>query len=101
MRAVIFDLWDTLVEWPVAEARRLRERIAALVGVGEEEFGRRWRESYRPSQTGPLADAYRALGVPSEHVEARGRRAARVRAPGAPPAARHGRRRSRAPRAAA
>src|SRR5258707_421720 len=70
MRAVIFDLWDTLVEWPAAEAAELRERIATLVGVTEDEFGRRWAESYRPSQTGPLATAYATLGVPDEHVDA-------------------------------
>jgi putative hydrolase of the HAD superfamily len=70
MRAVIFDLWDTLVEWPVGEAKRLMERMAALVGVGEEEIGRRWASIYRASQTGPLADAFVALGVPEHEVEA-------------------------------
>ena len=69
MRAVIFDLWDTLVVWPAAEAARLRDGIAELVPVGEEEFGRRWHEAYRASQTGPLAAAYRTIGVPAEHVE--------------------------------
>jgi putative hydrolase of the HAD superfamily len=71
VRAVIFDLWDTLVAWPVAEADVLRQRTAALAGVGEEELGRRWRATYRLSQTGPLAAAYLALGVPDEHIEAR------------------------------
>jgi len=70
VRAVIFDLWDTLVEWPVAEAVRMQERMAALVGVAEDEFRRRWTAIYRASQTGPLADAYLALGVPSERVDA-------------------------------
>jgi putative hydrolase of the HAD superfamily len=70
MRAVIFDLWDTLVEWPVAEAAVLQQRIAALVGVADDEFGRRWADSYRASQTGPLADAYVGLGLPGEHVGA-------------------------------
>jgi putative hydrolase of the HAD superfamily len=70
MRAVIFDLWDTLVDWPAAEAARLRDRIAALVGVSDDEFGRRWREMYRASQVGPLADAYRALGVPEAELDA-------------------------------
>ncbi len=70
MRAVIFDLWDTLVEWPAAEAALLQQRIAALVGVSEDEFGRRWADSYRPSQTGSLAAAYVGLGLPGEHVEA-------------------------------
>src|SRR5262249_7385832 len=70
VRAVIFDLWDTLVEWPVGEAVRMRERMAAIVGVGEDEFLRRWAATYRASQTGPLADAYLALGIPSEQVDA-------------------------------
>jgi len=70
VRAVIFDLWDTLVDWPAAEAAALQQRIAALVGVGDAEFGRRWADGYRRSQTGPLAAAYGALGVPGEHVEA-------------------------------
>jgi putative hydrolase of the HAD superfamily len=69
VRAVIFDLWDTLVEWPVVEAARLRARIAELVPVDEDEFGRRWHAVYRASQTGPLADAYRTLGLPDEHID--------------------------------
>jgi putative hydrolase of the HAD superfamily len=70
IRAVIFDLWDTLVEWPADEGVVLRRDLAELVGVGAEEFDRRWREGYRASQTGPLAEAYRLLGVPEEHVGA-------------------------------
>jgi putative hydrolase of the HAD superfamily len=66
---VIFDLWDTLVEWPVGEAEVLRERLAALAAVSDEEFADRWSRSYRPAATGPLADAYRGLGIPSEHLE--------------------------------
>ncbi len=69
VRAVVFDLWDTLVEWPVAEAERLKARLAERVPVDRDEFERRWRDGYRRSQTGPLADAYRALGLPEAHVE--------------------------------
>jgi putative hydrolase of the HAD superfamily len=69
LKAVVFDLWDTLVEWPVREADVLKSRLARLVPIDAGEFERRWREGYRASQTGPLADAYRALGVPEEHVE--------------------------------
>ena len=69
MRAVIFDLWDTLVEYPAAESAKLTNRLAELVGMDAEEFGRLWRESYRASQTGPLADVYRSLGVPEDHVD--------------------------------
>jgi putative hydrolase of the HAD superfamily len=68
IRAVVFDLWDTLVEFPAREAEVLKARLAALTDVDPEEFERRWRDGYRASQTGPLADSYRALGVPDEHV---------------------------------
>jgi putative hydrolase of the HAD superfamily len=69
MRAVIFDLWDTLVEWPVSEAEVLQDRLATLTETGADEFARRWAASYRATQTGALADVYRRLGVPDEHVE--------------------------------
>jgi putative hydrolase of the HAD superfamily len=70
IRAVIFDLWDTLVEWPVAEAEVLKRELADLVAIAPDEFERRWHEGYRASQTGPLADSYRALGVPDQHIDA-------------------------------
>jgi putative hydrolase of the HAD superfamily len=68
IRAVVFDLWDTLVEFPASEAELLKERLAELTAADPGEFERRWRDGYRASQTGPLADSYRALGVPDEHV---------------------------------
>ena len=87
MRAVIFDLWDTLVEWPVEEGERLKRMLSEHLGVHGAEFERLWRESYRAQQTGPLARAYGALGLADRHVpahvEARhefGRRALRLRA---------------------
>jgi putative hydrolase of the HAD superfamily len=70
MRAVIFDLWDTLVEWPLAEGALLRDRIAALVPLPGDQFEERWQETYRLSQTGPLAEAYAALGLPGRHLAA-------------------------------
>src|SRR4051794_21048640 len=70
MRAVIFDLWDTLVDWPMREGEELKWRVAAHVGGEPEDFEQAWRESYRASQTGPYADVLRSLGVPDEHVDA-------------------------------
>ena len=70
MKAVIFDLWDTLVEWPAAEAEVLKSGLAELVALDADEFERRWRDGYKASQTAPLADSYRALGVPDEHIDA-------------------------------
>jgi putative hydrolase of the HAD superfamily len=66
--AVVFDLWDTLVEFPAREAEVLKARLAELTPHEPEEFERRWRDGYRASQTGPLAESYRALGLPDEHV---------------------------------
>src|SRR5205085_2514621 len=67
-RAVVFDLWDTLVEFPAREAEVLKARLAALISIDPVEFERRWRDGYRASQTQPLAESYLALGVPDEHV---------------------------------
>jgi putative hydrolase of the HAD superfamily len=68
VKAVVFDLWDTLVEFPAQEADVLKRRLAALTAFDADEFEQRWRDGYRASQTGPLADSYRALGVPDEHL---------------------------------
>jgi HAD superfamily hydrolase (TIGR01509 family) len=70
MKAVIFDLWDTLVDWPIDEAQALNRGLAARIGLSDAEFGQRWQEHYIFSQTQPLATLYRAIGVPEEHVEA-------------------------------
>jgi putative hydrolase of the HAD superfamily len=70
VKAVVFDLWDTLVEWPAREAEVLKAGLARHAAVEVVEFERRWHDGYRASQTGPLADHYRALGVPEEHIAA-------------------------------
>ena len=64
MRAVIFDLWDTLVEWPAAEGSLLVERLATLARLPSDELEQRLHANYRQLQTGPLAAAYRAIGIP-------------------------------------
>ena len=69
MRAVIFDLWDTLADWPLAESMQLRDRIAAVLGLPDDEFAERWHATYRVSQTGPLADAFRGLGIPEHELD--------------------------------
>jgi putative hydrolase of the HAD superfamily len=68
-RAVIFDLWETLVDWPVDDARQLTKRIAAHTRLDDDAFMRAWEENSRLRQTGPLAAAYRALGLPEEHID--------------------------------
>jgi putative hydrolase of the HAD superfamily len=70
VRAVIFDLWDTLVEWPVCPAERLKAEIHARTGMPRGEFDRRWEENYRVSQTGTLERFYRTVGIADEQIEA-------------------------------
>ena len=55
MRAVIFDLWDTLVDWPVGEGEELKQRVAAHVGgdpdAFEQALARRATARRRPGRT--------------------------------------------------
>ena len=69
MRAVIFDLWGTLVDWPVDPSRALNERLRKATPHGPAEFERLFRETYRQRETGPLADAYRLLGVSEDRLD--------------------------------
>ena len=69
VRAVIFDLWETLIDWVVEESSAFRERLAATTGHDQERFAALWDETYRLRETGTLAEAYRAVGVPDEALD--------------------------------
>ena len=61
MRAVIFDLWDTLVLWPLETARALNDRIAERLGVERERFVEAW-DAARPARSvGPLLESVRGV----------------------------------------
>ena len=66
---MIFDLWDTLVDWPADVWARLRLEMARLVQTDEARFDELWRETYWIRQTGPIRDAVVALGGPEEADE--------------------------------
>ena len=75
MRAVIFDLWDTLVLWPVDSAKALNERIAERLGVEPERFAEAWNAARPARSVGPLLESVRevlgglgANGVDAEEV---------------------------------
>ena len=71
-RAVVFDLWNTLVLWP-ADAS-VYEQMAKRVGIGAERFNEAWRAAYDQRATGPLESSVRTvctgLGLADEHVAA-------------------------------
>jgi putative hydrolase of the HAD superfamily len=71
-RAVVFDLWDTIVEFRPDASDQSHRRIAERIGVPYERFREVWyaEELYRRRNTGPLAPCFgaacEALGVEAD-----------------------------------
>jgi putative hydrolase of the HAD superfamily len=68
MRAVIFDLWDTLVFYDVEHSRATERRIAERLGIDPDRFHRIWRESRSERDGGSLADSFRSVGATDESL---------------------------------
>jgi putative hydrolase of the HAD superfamily len=65
LKAVVFDLWETLIDWDPAEAARMNDRIEAIAGAG---FRERWRAA--PNRyTAPVRTVLAEAGVGSEAIE--------------------------------
>ena len=62
-RAVIFDLWQTLVPWDQEESTRFNTDVAKTIGVEPERYLEAWLTSqHLPNRnTGPAADHFQAL----------------------------------------
>jgi len=63
-RAVVFDLWETLVHWPPDQSEGLRLEWAELLGTTLEHVDAFWfadRDAYRLRETSPLSVALEAL----------------------------------------
>jgi putative hydrolase of the HAD superfamily len=58
-RAVVFDLWQTLVPWPHESALALYQEMADAVGAPREEFVEVWTSHRSQRDVGPLADSVR------------------------------------------
>jgi putative hydrolase of the HAD superfamily len=80
VRAVVFDLWNTLVAWPVAESAALRQHWAEALGVTLEELDEFWYGdgAYQRRETSALAlavaelcEAFGGSANPSELVSSR------------------------------
>ena len=60
-RAVIFDLWQTLVPWDVLAATRFYDEMAVAAGVDEERFREAWVGQRKDREVRPIADHLRDL----------------------------------------
>jgi putative hydrolase of the HAD superfamily len=71
LRAVIFDLWNTIAEWPHEQWEEVRLRVAERFGLSLEEFDSRWYgvELSDMRATRPLADVLARFDVTPEVAE--------------------------------
>jgi putative hydrolase of the HAD superfamily len=60
-RAVIFDLWATLVPWDQEGANRFYDAMAQAAGVEEARFREAWLSGRKSREVGPIADHLRGL----------------------------------------
>ena len=60
-RAVIFDLWQTLVPWPVEGAKRMYDDLAAHFGSEPDRFRELWLSGRRQRELGPMEPHLRSL----------------------------------------
>jgi putative hydrolase of the HAD superfamily len=65
VKAVIFDLWETLIDWDRESAARMLQEVDALVGNG---FAERWDTS-NLRYVAPIRAALAEAEVPQELVE--------------------------------
>jgi putative hydrolase of the HAD superfamily len=65
VKAVIFDLWETLIDWDQEKAAEMQRGMAALVGAGFQE---RW-DAYPNRYNEPIRQALATAGVPDEVME--------------------------------
>jgi putative hydrolase of the HAD superfamily len=63
VKAVVFDLWQTIAAWPEARTSELRRAWAKTFGVAPEVLEDWWSDPalYRLRETGPIAPAIAAL----------------------------------------
>jgi putative hydrolase of the HAD superfamily len=67
-RAVIFDLYDTLIDYDDAASRAFSDSVADLIDRPRDEFARVWREGRPLRETGQLAPYLRTLGLDTTQV---------------------------------
>jgi putative hydrolase of the HAD superfamily len=65
LRAVIFDLWETLIDWDREAAAEMVARVSALAG---DQFGERWSRSAN-RYVAPIRTALADAGVTADVME--------------------------------
>jgi putative hydrolase of the HAD superfamily len=65
----VFDLWETLVDYPAEAAKELERDWAERLGVDADEFHERWRAGRKERDLGTLADSFRAIGVHEDRID--------------------------------
>jgi putative hydrolase of the HAD superfamily len=64
LRAVIFDLWDTLALWPADAFEDVKLELGRYI----DDFDHVWATTYGARQTGPARDYFRGLGLDDRGV---------------------------------
>jgi putative hydrolase of the HAD superfamily len=60
-RAVIFDLWQTLVPWPTESANEMYGRLVETWGADPDAFYELWYRRRRDRETGPIEPHLRSI----------------------------------------
>jgi putative hydrolase of the HAD superfamily len=68
-RAVVFDLFETLVDYDDARSREFGAQVARLVGREPDEFHQVWRQGRPERETAPMAPYLASLGLEDDAME--------------------------------
>jgi putative hydrolase of the HAD superfamily len=68
-RAVVFDLFETLVDYDDTRSREFGAEVARLCGWEPEEFHRIWRDGRPVRETGPMAPYLSSLGIEEAQMQ--------------------------------
>jgi putative hydrolase of the HAD superfamily len=68
-RAVVFDLWDTLVDFDPVAGRAFQDQVAARLGRDPDEFAALWVEGRSERESGTLRDYLLGIGAPEDYVD--------------------------------
>jgi putative hydrolase of the HAD superfamily len=68
-RAIVFDLWDTLVDFDPVAGRAFQDRVAERLGRNPDEFAALWLEGRPQRESGTLREYLLRIGAPDDLVD--------------------------------